>query len=126
MCTLTGIWMGIFIRILMEITLGILMGVLIGTLMGILMEILMENLYGNLDGNFDVNLMGIFMEILMIDSMGWPYDSSDCLLLYVRRLKGMTSYRGLLLGHAEGVYHQPSFLVCLERRKKWIQHKHDE
>ena len=24
--------------------------------------------------------MEIFMEILMMDSMGWPYDSSDCLL----------------------------------------------
>jgi hypothetical protein len=36
--------------------------------MGILMEILMEI------------LMGILMGILKMDSMGWPYDSSDCLL----------------------------------------------
>ena len=25
--------------------------------------------------------MEIWMGILMMDSMGWPYDSSDCLLL---------------------------------------------
>ena len=25
--------------------------------------------------------MGILIGILMMDSMGWPYDSSDCLLL---------------------------------------------
>ena len=36
------------------------MGILMGMLMGI--------------------LMGILMVILMMDSMGWPYDSSDCLL----------------------------------------------
>ena len=29
-------------------------------------------------------LMGILIGILMMDSMGWPYDSSDCLLfLYI-------------------------------------------
>ena len=39
---------------------GILMGNKIRVLMGI--------------------LIGIFMGILMMDSMGWPYDSSDCLL----------------------------------------------
>ena len=49
-----------------------------------------ENFDGNLDGNFDgnfngnfVGMMGILMEILMgiwmMDSMGWPYDSFDCL-----------------------------------------------
>ena len=26
--------------------------------------------------------MGILMGILMMDSMGWPYDSSDCLLFF--------------------------------------------
>ena len=35
-------------------------------------------------------LMGILMEILMgilmMDSMGWPYDSSDCLLLFSMQL----------------------------------------
>ena len=39
-----------------------------------------ENFDGNFHGNFDGNLMGILMEILMMDSMRWPYDSSDCLL----------------------------------------------
>ena len=29
-------------------------------------------------------LMGILIGILMMDSMGWPYDSSDCLLFYVQ------------------------------------------
>ena len=33
------------------------------------------NFDGNFDGNVDGNLMGIFM----MDSMGWPYDSFDCL-----------------------------------------------
>ena len=28
-------------------------------------------------------LMGILIGILMMDSMGWPYDSSDCLLYYL-------------------------------------------
>ena len=41
------------------------MGIFMGILMGI---------------NFDGNLMGIFM----MDSMGWPYDSSDCLLLLLQ------------------------------------------
>ena len=27
-------------------------------------------------------LMGILIGILMMDSMGWPYDSSDCLLFW--------------------------------------------
>ena len=33
------------------------------------------NFDGNFDGNFDRNLMGIFM----MNSMGGPYDSFDCL-----------------------------------------------
>ena len=28
-------------------------------------------------------LMGILMGILMVVSMGWPYDSSDCLLVWM-------------------------------------------
>ena len=36
------------------------------------------NFDGNLDGNFDGNLMGIFIK----DSMGWPYDSFDCLSFF--------------------------------------------
>ena len=35
----------------------------------------------NFDGNFDENFDGNLMEIFMIDSMGWPYDSFDCLSL---------------------------------------------
>ena len=38
------------------------------------------NFNENFDGNFDGNLDATFMGILMMDSMGWPYDSFDCLL----------------------------------------------
>ena len=31
-------------------------------------------------------LMRILIGILMMDSMGWPYDSSDCLLFYFRNV----------------------------------------
>ena len=55
--------MGIFIGILMCILMGILMRIFMGILMGIFIGI----------------LMGILMEILMMDSIGWPYDSFDCL-----------------------------------------------
>ena len=51
--------------ILMGMLMGILMGTLMGIFMGIFLIILMEI------------LIGILMGILM---MGWPYDSSDCLL----------------------------------------------
>ena len=64
--------MGLFMGILMGTVMGILMGILMGLLMGSLMIILMEILIGI--------LIEILMEILMIVSMGWPYDSSDCLL----------------------------------------------
>ena len=51
---------------------GILMGIFMGTLMGIFIEILMEIL-------MEI-LRGIFMKILGEFVMGWPYDSSDCIL----------------------------------------------
>ena len=38
------------------------------------------NLDGSFDGNFDGKFYGILIGILMVDSMGWPYDSYDCLL----------------------------------------------
>ena len=47
------------------------------------MEILIEILMGILMGILMVIMMGIqwefFMGLLMMVSMGWPYDSSDCL-----------------------------------------------
>ena len=53
------IWIGIWIGILMEVLIEILMEILIGIFMGILWE--------------------FFMGILMMDLMGWPYDSFYCL-----------------------------------------------
>ena len=73
MCVLIGILIKTLIEILMEILMGIWMGVLMGILMGILLD-------GNFDENFDVNLMGI----LMMDSLGWLYDSFDCLLFLLK------------------------------------------
>ena len=55
-----------------------------GNLMGILMGILMENFRGILIGILMGILMGILIGILMMDSMGWPYDSSDCLLFNMK------------------------------------------
>ena len=58
------------------------MGILMRILMGILGVILMKI------------VIGILMGILMMDSMGWPYDSFDCLLLlypYVGRDEGHRS-----------------------------------
>ena len=34
---------------------------------------------GNLNGKFEGNFDGNLMQILMMDSMGWPHDSFDCL-----------------------------------------------
>ena len=52
------------------------MGILMESLMVILIVILMEILIGTLMG------------ILMMDSRGWPYDSSDCLLFIIFRISG--------------------------------------
>ena len=35
------------------------------------------NFDGNFDGYFDGNFDGILVGIMMMDSMGWPYDSFD-------------------------------------------------
>ena len=52
------------------------------------------NFDGNLEGIFDGNLIGILMGILMMDSMGWPYDSSYRLLfsMYLRLRSQRPSY----------------------------------
>ena len=34
---------------------------------------------GRFDGKFDGNFDGNWIGILMMDSMGWPYDSFNCL-----------------------------------------------
>ena len=53
---------------------GILKGIFIGISMGIVMGILMAILMGI--------WKGVLMGISMMVSMGWPLDSSDCLLYF--------------------------------------------
>ena len=63
--------------------------------MGILKEILMGIFMGILIGI----LIKIFRVILMMDSMGWPYDSSDCLLYFFNYsfiMKYLKSLQGLM------------------------------
>ena len=77
--------MAILIAILMAILMPVLMPILRAILMAIFMAILLTILMAILMGIW----MEILMGILMMVSIGWPYDSSDCLLYLILQLSSL-------------------------------------